>query len=355
MIGFYANIDILAPITMGRLNPSIGQNLSGKQSSIKDLDYYLKGILEERDYYVLSEAITLLESSHEEHRQRSLQVLSALYPHRTDAIRLGITGSPGVGKSTFIDGIAGHYAGSGHTVGILTVDPSSTSGQGSILGDKTRMENLVSHKGIFIRPSPSNRHLGGLNQYSYESMILCESAGIDTILLETVGVGQSEVEVSSYTDVMILLILPGSGDSIQGIKKGVLEKADLIVVHKADGDGLNLANQSIRHLQEALHLKKKNSTVPEVIAYSSYTYEGQEALLSAIQKVITQKKDSLSAIRNQQQNRWLKQRMKDELSYELGKLLDDSQAYQQLLKDPSQNIFETIQTFKEKIQIDLKI
>jgi len=287
---------------MGRLNPSIGQNLSGVQSS---------------------------------------KVLSALYPHRKASIRLGITGSPGVGKSTFIDGIAGHYTTSGHTVGILTVDPSSTNGQGSILGDKTRMEKLVSDKDIFIRPSPSNRHLGGLNQYTYESMILCESAGIDKILVETVGVGQSEVEVSSYTDAMILLILPGSGDSIQGIKKGVLEKADLIVVHKADGEGLSLANQSINHLQEALHLKKSTEAV-EVLAYSSHTYEGQAKLLASIDRVIEAKKMNLEAIRKQQQKVWLQQRLQDELSYELTQILQENKAYQQSLESPSQNIFETI-------------
>jgi len=338
---------------MGRLNPSIGQNLSRKQSSIKDLDYYVRGILEDKDYYVLSEAITLLESSHEDHRQRSLEVLTAVYPHRTASIRLGITGSPGVGKSTFIDGIAGHYAQSGRTVGILTVDPSSTNGQGSILGDKTRMEQLVSDKAIYIRPSPSNRHLGGLNQYTYESMILCESAGIDKLLVETVGVGQSEVEVSSYTDAMILLILPGSGDSIQGIKKGVLEKADLIVVHKADGDGLRLANQSMQHLQEALHLKK--SEAPEVIAYSSLTYDGQVELFAAIERVIEKKKPNLKSIRSQQQKIWLEQRLKDELAHKLSGVLNEHTSYQQSLHDPSQNIFETIREFKDNIQIDLKL
>ncbi len=339
---------------MGRLNPSIGKNLSGKQSNIKDLDYYVKGILEERDHYILSEAITLLESSHDEHRIRSLELLATLYPHRTPSIRLGITGSPGVGKSTFIDGIAGHFAQSGQTVGILTIDPSSTSGHGSILGDKTRMEQLISDKDIFIRPSPSNRHLGGLNQFSYEAMILCESAGINKILIETVGVGQSEVEVSSYTDAMILLILPGSGDSIQGIKKGVLEKADLIIVHKADGDGLNLAQRSIKHLQEALHLKKKGDT-PEVLSYSSYTHEGQNELISAIERLIEKKKGALKNTRIEQQKKWLRQRMKDELSYELSKSLKTNSAYQQSLKDPSLNIFETIQSLKEKIKIDVKL
>ena len=216
------------------------------------------------------------------------------------------------------------------------------------------MEQLISDKDIFIRPSPSNRHLGGLNQFSYEAMILCESAGINKILIETVGVGQSEVEVSSYTDAMILLILPGSGDSIQGIKKGVLEKADLIIVHKADGDGLNLAQRSIKHLQEALHLKKKGDT-PEVLSYSSYTHEGQNELISAIERLIEKKKGALKNTRIEQQKKWLRQRMKDELSYELSKSLKTNSAYQQSLKDPSLNIFETIQSLKEKIKIDVKL
>jgi len=339
---------------MSRLNPSIGRNLSSTRSSIKDLNYYVDRILHNHDHYALSEAITLLESSHADHRQRSLEVLAALYPHRTPSIRLGITGSPGVGKSTFIDGIAGHYAESGNHVGILTIDPSSTLGQGSILGDKTRMEQLVGDKKIFIRPSPSNRHLGGLNQYTYEAMILCESAGLDKILVETVGVGQSEVEISSYTDATILLILPGSGDSIQGIKKGVLEQADLIIVHKADGDGLKLAEASIRHLNEALHLRKDHH-LPEVLAYSSLTYEGKDELLSAIDRMIEKKKGKIKEERLKNQEIWLKQRIKEEVYQQVSTALEVEGLYQLSSDDPSHNVFDLINQVKQKINIDLKL
>jgi len=313
---------------MSRLNPSIGREISQKQNSVKTLDYYVKGIREDRDHYVLSEAITLLESTHKEHRELSLQLLSALYASRIPSLRIGITGSPGVGKSTFIDNIAGYFVEEGRQVGILTIDPSSTSGQGSILGDKTRMESLARDKEIFIRPSPSNRHLGGLNRYTYEAMILCESAGIDRLLVETVGVGQSEVEVSAHADITIMLILPGSGDSLQGIKKGVLEKADLIIIHKADGDGLDMAKASIKHMQDALKLRRGKDQ-PKVLAYSSMTSEGRADLIEALHETIEKKKKSLAEKRDHNEQLWLE-----------GK---------------NQNVFEVIKYVKEKLSIDLNL
>ena len=184
----------------------------------------------------LARAITLIESTREDHQREAQALLASVLPETGKSIRLGITGVPGVGKSTFIESFGLHAIAQGHKVAVLAVDPSSTLTGGSILGDKTRMSLLSQHEHAYIRPSPTGGSLGGVARRTREAMLLCEAAGYDVIIVETVGVGQSETEVSSMVDMFLLMLLPGSGDELQGIKKGIVELADLIVVNKADGD-----------------------------------------------------------------------------------------------------------------------
>ncbi len=185
----------------------------------------------------LARAITLIESTRPDHVEQAGTLLQSLAPHSGDSIRLGVSGVPGVGKSTFIEALGNHVIDQGHRVAVLTVDPSSAISGGSILGDKTRMETLSRRCEAFIRPSPTGGALGGVTRRSREALILCEAAGFDVIIVETVGVGQSETEVAGMTDMFVLLLLPGAGDELQGIKRGIVELADLILINKAD-DGL---------------------------------------------------------------------------------------------------------------------
>lgn len=338
---------------MKHINPSIKSRLEKDITGVRSLSYYVDGIIDKQDHYVLAECITLLESDQEIHKDISLQTLMACYSHRAPSFRFGITGSPGVGKSTFIDSIASHFTSIDHHVGILTVDPSSTDGNGSILGDKTRMEDLVKDKGIFIRPSPSNRHLGGLNQYTYEAIILCEATGIDRLLIETVGVGQSEVDVSHHVDATILLVLPGGGDSLQGIKKGVLEKADLIVVHKSDGDAKRLAIDSAKEYKEAIHLRRKGGEIP-VLNYSSITGEGRQAVTDALDELIASKKEKLATIRKRQEDRWLQSRMKEHISeVVMNRLM--LKGVNQLVEQPATSPFDRLSFLKGNVDISINI
>ena len=338
---------------MKHINPSIKSRLEKDNIGVRSLAYYLDGIIDKQDHYILSESITLLESDQKLHKEISLQTLMTCYGQRPPSFRLGITGSPGVGKSTFIDSIASHFRIADHQVGILTIDPSSTDGKGSILGDKTRMEELVKDKDIFIRPSPSNRHLGGLNQYTYESIILCEAAGIDRLLIETVGVGQSEVDVSHHVDATILLVLPGGGDSLQGIKKGVLEKADLIIVHKSDGDAKRLAIDSAKEFKEAIHLRRKGGEVP-VLNYSSVTEEGRGAVTSALDQLIESKKGGLSTNRKKQEERWLHSRAKEYISEVVLNRLDNNGTYL-TNQDATTSPFDRLSYLKNNVDISINL
>jgi len=206
------------------------------------------------DRRALAKGITLVESTRADHREQADALLAALLPHTGKSVRLGITGVPGVGKSTFIERFGLSLIGKGHKVAVLAVDPSSKVSGGSILGDKTRMELLSRDAGAFIRPSPAGRTLGGVGRRTRESIFLVEAAGFDVVIVETVGVGQSETTVSEMVDMFVLLLLPGGGDELQGIKKGVVELADLVVVNKADGDLKKVATRSAADYQHALHL-----------------------------------------------------------------------------------------------------
>jgi LAO/AO transport system kinase len=205
------------------------------------------------DRRALAKAITLVESTHPVHREQAAQLLDRIMPYTGNSIRLGISGVPGVGKSTFIEAFGGHVIEQGHKVAVLAVDPTSAVSGGSILGDKTRMEALSRNDRAFIRPSPAGKTLGGVTRRTRETMLLCEAAGFDVIFVETVGVGQSETAVAEMTDMFLLMLLPGGGDELQGIKRGIMELADLILVNKSDGDQQDVASRTVSDYQMALH------------------------------------------------------------------------------------------------------
>jgi LAO/AO transport system kinase len=228
------------------------------------------------DIAALSRAITLVESTSASHLAKANEIITACLPHANQSVRIGITGVPGVGKSTFIEAFGKYLTGLGKKVAVLAVDPSSSISHGSILGDKTRMEELVKDPNAFIRPSASGETLGGVARKTRETIILCEAAGFDTIIIETVGVGQSETAVHSMVDFFLLLKIAGAGDELQGIKRGIMEMADAIVINKADGDNIAKAKLAKTEFNRALHLfpSKRSGWVPKVTTCSAYEKTG---------------------------------------------------------------------------------
>jgi LAO/AO transport system kinase len=249
----------------------IKQKRKEQPSSLELIDAIIKG-----DKVALSRAITLVESTNSKHLEKANAIIQSCLPHANKSIRIGITGVPGVGKSTFIEAFGSYLTSLGKKVAVLAVDPSSTISHGSILGDKTRMEELVKDENAFIRPSASGETLGGVARKTRETIILCEASGFDTILIETVGVGQSETAVHSMVDFFLLLKISGAGDELQGIKRGIMEMADAIVINKADGDNINKAKLAKAEFNRALHLfpAKKSGWIPTAATCSSYTKEG---------------------------------------------------------------------------------
>jgi len=265
--------------------------------------------LKQGDRRALAKAITLVESKRDDHRQQAQQVLETILPFTGSAIRIGITGIPGVGKSTFIEAFGLHLIKQGKKVAVLAVDPSSPVAGGSILGDKTRMEELSRQEKAFIRPSPSEGSLGGVAHKTRETMLLCEAAGYDVIIVETVGVGQSEYEVASMVDFFLVLMLPNAGDELQGIKKGILELADALVINKADGESVNLAAQSQQHYQNAFHLLQDNSFwTPRVLTCSALEHKNIETIWEMIHEYQKIAKESgfFEQQRREQNSQWMK-------------------------------------------------
>ena len=228
----------------------------------------------------MAKAITLLESTRADHREAADAMLTALLPNTGRAIRLGLSGVPGVGKSTFIEALGLHLIGQGHRVAVLAVDPSSTVSGGSILGDKTRMEHLSVHPQAFIRPSPSSGTLGGVTEKTREAMLVCEAAGYDVVIVETVGVGQSETAVANMTDMFVLMQLPNAGDDLQAIKKGVMERADLVLINKADIDP-DAATRAQAQITSALRLFGMHGN-PEHLHHDETQWQPQVMPLSAL-------------------------------------------------------------------------
>ena len=255
-------------------------NDSRQRLSVSD---YVDGVLN-CDRALLAQAITLIESLNDDHRATADAVLNELLIQKQDSIRIGITGVPGVGKSTFIERFGKQLTSLDHKVAVLAVDPTSSRTGGSILGDKTRMQELSRDKNAFIRPSPTSGTLGGVTRVTRETIVLCEAAGFDVILVETVGVGQSEIMVSQMVDFFLALMLPGAGDELQGIKKGILEIADMIAVNKADGEMKNAANRAVMEYQHALNILNPKSAnwKPRSLSCSAYTGEGLLAIWETI-------------------------------------------------------------------------
>ena len=261
------------------------------------------------DRAVLSRAITLIESKRADHRRSAAALMQALVGATGKAVRVGVTGAPGVGKSTTIDTLGTMLTKQGRKVAVLAVDPSSRRTGGSILADKTRMARLANDANAFIRPSPASGTLGGVAARTRETMLLCEAAGYDVVLVETIGVGQSEIAVADMTDFFLLLMLPGAGDELQGLKKGVVELADMIAVNKADGDNLARAKAAAAEYRAALHILSPRSAswAPPVVTYSALTGEG----IAGLWAQVIAHRDKLTASaeltvrRREQQIKWM--------------------------------------------------
>jgi LAO/AO transport system kinase len=271
-------------------------------------DDYLSGILS-GDRTILARAITLVESNAPNHFEQAQQLLRQLLPYTGNAIRVGITGVPGAGKSTFIESLGIYLVRQDHRVAVLAVDPTSSLTRGSILGDKTRMEELARETNAFIRPSPTGGALGGVARKTRETMLVCEAAGFDVILVETVGTGQSEVAVRSMVDFFLLLLIPGAGDELQGIKKGIVEMADAVVINKADGESKALAEAARTDYNRALHYLPSATEGWHTRAYtaSALTGEGVEHIWKVIQsfREKTAASGAFNRRRREQAREWL--------------------------------------------------
>lgn len=271
-----------------------------------DLERYQKGI-EQGNTILLSRAITLVESQKPEHRSLANELINLLMHKTGKAQRIGISGVPGAGKSSFIEHYGMTLVNQGHKVAVLAVDPTSAQTSGSILGDKTRMEELSRHQNAYIRPSAAGDSLGGVARKTREAMLLCEAAGFDFILVETVGVGQSEVAVARMVDFFLLLTITGGGDELQGMKRGVMEMADLIGVNKADGDNERKARQTAVELNRALSLfpKRHAGWKPKAIHISAITGRGIDALHENITQFFKQQQADIATTRQQQNVQWM--------------------------------------------------
>ncbi|MES2544307.1 MAG: methylmalonyl Co-A mutase-associated GTPase MeaB [Bacteroidota bacterium] len=289
------------------------KNLKQIQPSSEEL---VSGILA-GNITALSRAITLVESTNTLHLAKANEVINACLPHANKSVRVGITGVPGVGKSTFIEAFGKHLTSLGKKVAVLAVDPSSTISHGSILGDKTRMEELVKDKNAYIRPSASGETLGGVARKTRETITLCEAFGFDTIIIETVGVGQSETAVHSMVDFFLLLKISGAGDELQGIKRGIMEMADAIVINKADGDNIKKANLAKIEFNRALHLfpAKKSGWTPTTSTCSAITHDGISAVWETIQQFLELTKSNGYFIekRAEQNQYWMLETINEQL------------------------------------------
>ena len=266
-------------------NPNAKEIIRKRKRKQLSLDDYINGI-QKGDRFILSQAITLIESTNPASREKAQKIIEACLPYSGKSKRIGITGVPGVGKSTFIEALGTYITSHDHNLAVLAIDPTSERSQGSILGDKTRMEALTTNPNAFIRPSATAGSLGGVANKTRESVILCEAAGYDTIFIETVGVGQSETAVQSMVDFFLLLMLADAGDELQGIKRGIMEMADAIIINKADGNNKEIANRARQEYKNALHLfpAKPSGWTPDVLTCSSKTKEGIEEIWNLTEK-----------------------------------------------------------------------
>ena len=297
------------------INPYLKKRKQQKRKEYS-VEEFTKGILE-GNITMLSQAVTLVESSRADHQEMAQAIIEKCLPHAGNSIRVGITGVPGAGKSTSIDSFGMHLLHKGHKLAVLAIDPSSERTKGSILGDKTRMEKLSVQENAFIRPSPSAGSLGGVARKTRETIILCEAAGFDYIFVETVGVGQSETAVHSMVDFFLLIQLTGTGDELQGIKRGIMEMADGIVINKADGDNIERAKIARRQLRNALHMfpLPESGWTPEVLTYSGFYALGITEVWDMIHRYIDFVKENnyFEIRRNRQAKYWMYETINERL------------------------------------------
>ncbi|CAN5619622.1 methylmalonyl Co-A mutase-associated GTPase MeaB [soil metagenome] len=276
---------------------------------MSDVESLAEGVLG-GDRRALARAITLVESTRADHRAEAAELLDALLPHTGSAIRLGVSGAPGVGKSTFLEAFGTHLTGAGHRVAVLAVDPSSSRSGGSILGDKTRMPALANDAAAFIRPSPAGGSTGGVARRTREALLCCEAAGFDVVCVETVGVGQAELAVADLVDLFVLLVGPGGGDDLQGIKRGVMELADLVVITKADGGLLPDARRAAADHRAALGLLRRPhpQLEPQVLLTSATNADGIAAVWEAVEAAdaILRVDGALDHLRAERATAWLR-------------------------------------------------
>ena len=304
-------------VSKGKANPVVvNNNLKVVKRKELSIDDYVEGI-KQGNRTILSRAITLIESSRYEHSLLAQKVIEKSLPYSGNSVRLGITGVPGVGKSTFIEALGKMLTNDGHKIAVLAIDPSSMKSKGSILGDKTRMEELSQDKNAFIRPSPSAGSLGGVARKTREIIILCEAAGFDTIIVETVGVGQSEVLAHSMVDFFLLLQLANAGDELQGIKRGIMEMADAIAVNKAEGNMKEISELAASSYRNALHLfpMNENGWMPRVYTCSAYTKDGIKEIWQGVEDFVNMTKQNgyFYKNRNEQNLRILDESIKQSL------------------------------------------
>ncbi|MDR2474980.1 MAG: methylmalonyl Co-A mutase-associated GTPase MeaB [Bacteroidales bacterium] len=294
------------------VNPYLQPRRKKEYSVSEYVEHILKG-----DNAILSQAVTMVESANAQHQQIAQELIENCMPYSGKSLRVGITGVPGAGKSTSIDTLGMHVVEKGHRLAVLAVDPSSERSKGSILGDKTRMEALSVHANAFIRPSPSAGSLGGVARKTRETIILCEAAGFDIVFVETVGVGQSEIAVHSMVDFFLLIQLAGTGDELQGIKRGIMEMADGIAVNKADGNNIDKARLARQQFLNALHLfpPSESGWVPEVLTYSGYYNIGIPEIWDMVERycAFTQKNGYFEKKRSRQSKYWMNETIHEEL------------------------------------------
>ncbi len=285
-------------------------------SDLNNPEFYIKGILAS-DISILSRAITLVESTNEKHQKIAEKIIDGVIEKTGKSFRLGITGVPGVGKSTFIESFGLELVNAGQRIAILAIDPSSQKSKGSILGDKTRMEKLSVHPKVYIRPSPSSGTLGGVAQKTFETILLCEAAGYDFIIVETVGVGQSEIAISEMTDFFLLLMLAGAGDELQGIKRGIMEMADMVLITKADGNNIQKAKNARTEYAHALHLfpPTESGWIPKADSCSAIENQGITNVVDIIEeyKNLTITNGYFNTKRKNQLKGWLNHSISEKL------------------------------------------
>lgn len=316
------------------INPGYRKRKPG--SSITSLLDIFNGI-RKGNTTALSMGITLLESELPLHREQAAELIRFCLPIAGNSTRIGVTGIPGAGKSTFIESLGKKIVADKKKLAVLAIDPSSTLNKGSILGDKTRMEELSKLPQVYIRPTPSSGSLGGVARATRESIILCEAAGYDYVLVETVGVGQSEIDMYWLTDIFILLLIPGGGDELQGIKRGIMEMADLVLINKAEEERTNIALQSVKHLQNALHYMAAHpyGHQPQVMPISALHNQGVDKVWTTLQQYINtwKEKELFEQKRKDQSMYWFKHALHNGLQDIIQRRPDWNKKYIQLQKE----------------------